>query len=100
MRRAGGNTGYPLVMDDPLRATIEEFAADGYTHVECFCPRCRRIRLRPMSWLPGISMGLTLDELARRLRCAESWSASVGEAVAGRLTPWQASRQARVRSPS
>ncbi len=26
---------------DPLHATIEEFAADGYTHVECFCPRCR-----------------------------------------------------------
>ena len=24
-----------------LHATIEEFAADGYTHVECFCPRCR-----------------------------------------------------------
>ena len=21
---------------DPLHATIEEFAADGYTHVECF----------------------------------------------------------------
>jgi hypothetical protein len=54
---------------DPLHATIEEFAADGYTHVECFCPRCRVIRLRPMSWLPRISMGLTLDALARRLRC-------------------------------
>jgi hypothetical protein len=24
---------------DPLHATIEEFAADGYTHIECFCPR-------------------------------------------------------------
>jgi hypothetical protein len=35
----------------PLHATIEEFAAEGYTHVECFCPRCRIIRLRPMSWL-------------------------------------------------
>ena len=56
---------------DPLHATIEEFAADGYTHVECFCPRCRVIRLRPMSWLPKISMGLTLDRLSRRLRCAE-----------------------------
>jgi hypothetical protein len=36
---------YALTMD-PLHATIEEFAADGYTHVECFCPRCRVIRLR------------------------------------------------------
>jgi hypothetical protein len=56
---------------DPLHATIEEFAAEGYTHIECFCPRCRVIRLRPMSWLPKISMGLTLDQLAQRRRCAE-----------------------------
>ena len=56
---------------NPLHATIEEFAADGYTHVECFCPRCRRIRLRPMTWLPKISMGLTLDQLSPRLRCAK-----------------------------
>jgi hypothetical protein len=25
---------------DPLHATLEEFAAEGYSHVECFCPRC------------------------------------------------------------
>lgn len=56
---------------DPLHATIEEFAAEGYTHIERFCPRCRVIRLRPMSWLPKISMGLTLEQLAQRLRCAE-----------------------------
>jgi hypothetical protein len=23
---------------NPLHATIEEFAADGFTHVECYCP--------------------------------------------------------------
>ncbi len=56
---------------DPLHATIEEFAADGYTHVEASCPRCRVIRLRQIDRLPKISMGLTLDALARRLRCAE-----------------------------
>ena len=56
---------------DPLHATIEEFAAEGYTHIECFCPRCRIIRLRPMSWLPRISMGLTLAQLSTRLRCAD-----------------------------
>jgi phage FluMu protein Com len=56
---------------DPLHATIEEFAAEGYTHIKCFCPRCRMIRLRPMSWLPKISMGLTLAQLSTRLRCAE-----------------------------
>jgi hypothetical protein len=56
---------------DPLQATIEEFAADGYKHVECFCPRCRMIRLRPISFLPRISLGLTIAQLSARLRCAE-----------------------------
>ena len=56
---------------DPLHATIEEFAADDFTHVECYCPRCRMTRLRPISWLPRISMGLTIAQLSARLRCAE-----------------------------
>jgi hypothetical protein len=56
---------------DPLHANIEEFAAEGYTHVSCHCPRCRMTRMQPMSWLPKITRGLTLDRLARRLRCAE-----------------------------
>ncbi len=56
---------------DPLHATIEEFAADGYTHIEANCPRCRVIRLRAINQPPKISMGLTLDKLARRPRCAE-----------------------------
>ena len=56
---------------DPSHATIEEFVADGYTHVECFCPRCRMTRLRPISWLPRISMGLTIAQLSERLRCVE-----------------------------
>jgi hypothetical protein len=43
---------------DPLHATIEQLAARGYTQIECFCPRCRVIRLRLMSWLPRVSMGL------------------------------------------
>ena len=38
-----------------------------FTHGECFCARGLVIRLRPMSWLPKISMGLTLDALAPRL---------------------------------
>ena len=35
------------------------------------CPRCRAIRLRPISWLPRISLGLTIAQLSARLRCAE-----------------------------
>jgi phage FluMu protein Com len=56
---------------NPLHATIEDFAADGYTHIECYCPHCREIRLRPISWLPRLSLGLTLAQLSTRLRCAE-----------------------------
>jgi len=56
---------------DPLHATIEHFAADGYTHIECHCLRCRVTRLRPMNWLPRISPGLTIAQLSERLRCAE-----------------------------
>jgi hypothetical protein len=59
---------------DPLHATIQEFAADGFTHVECYCPRCRVTRQRPISWLPRISMGLTIAQLSERLRCAECGS--------------------------
>jgi hypothetical protein len=44
---------------DLLHATIE-FAADGYTHVECYCPRCRVIRLKTISYLPRIAIGLSL----------------------------------------
>ena len=60
-----------LGLMDPLHATIEEFAADGYTHIECYCPRCRMTRLRPMRWLPRISMGLTIAQLSERLRCTD-----------------------------
>ena len=56
---------------DPLRATIEEFAADGYAHVDCYCPRRRMTRLRPISWLPRISLGLTIAQLSARVRYAE-----------------------------
>ena len=59
---------------DPLHATIQEFAADGFAHVECYCPRCRVTRQRPISWLPRISMGLTIAQLSERLRCAECGS--------------------------
>ena len=57
-----------------FHATIEEFAAEGYSHIEANCPRCRFTRHRPIVQLPKISMGLTLDQLARRLRCAECGS--------------------------
>ena len=68
---------------NPLHATIEEFAAEGYTHVEANCPRCRVIRLtanRPASEnLDGAHARLARAPAAmRRLR----WSAAVGQAVA------------------
>jgi hypothetical protein len=33
--------------------------------------KCRMRRLRPVSWLPRISLGLTIAQLSARLRCAE-----------------------------
>jgi len=66
---------------DPLHATIEEFAADGYT-LEANCPRCRVIRLRPIGRLPKIS------DWAHRCACATAAvrgmrrSAAFGQAVA------------------
>jgi hypothetical protein len=60
-------------MHDPLHTTIEEFAGEGFTHIECHCPRCRVARLRP-NWLPRISLGLTIAQLSARLRCAECGS--------------------------
>ena len=63
--------------------TIEEFAADGYTHIECYCPRCRVIGQRPISWLPRISLGLTIAQLSVRLRCADCGGPlALGQAVA------------------
>ena len=55
-----------------LQTAIEEFEAEGFTHIECHCPRCRVTRLRPMNWVPRISMGLTIAQLSERLRCADA----------------------------
>jgi hypothetical protein len=70
-----------LAKKDPLHATIEEFAAEGFTYVKANYPRCRVIRLRPVDQLPRISMGLTLDALARRL-CGVRRPSAVSEAMA------------------
>ena len=48
-----------------------KIAAEGHTHIECHCPRCHMIRLRPISWLSRISLGRTIAQLSTRLRCAE-----------------------------
>ena len=56
---------------DPLHATIEEFAAEGFTDVECLCSRCRMTSLMPITSLPRILMGLTIAQLSERLPCAD-----------------------------
>ena len=55
---------------DPLHATIEEFAADGYSHVQCYCPRCRMIKLRPISYLPRSEGHDLLERCGLRSRYA------------------------------
>ena len=69
---------------DPLHATIEEFEAEDFTHIECHWPRCRVTRMRPMNWLPRILMGLSLAQLSERLRCAECGGGSVQS-----VKPWR-----------
>jgi hypothetical protein len=67
-----------------LHATIEEFAAQGFTHVECYCPRCRMIRLRPISWLPRISIvGTDRDRKTGALRALLAHPNSEGLNYAG-----------------
>jgi hypothetical protein len=60
---------------NPLHATIEEFAAHGYTHIEW-----------PISYLPRISMGLTVAQLSARLSCAESGG------LVHSIKPWRMER--------
>jgi hypothetical protein len=84
---------------NPLHATIEEFVAEGFTHIECHCPRCRVTRLRQISWLPRISMGLAISQLSARLRCAKCGGpVSVGQAVAIGVRVRQAARSSHVRN--
>ena len=67
---------------DPLQATIEEFAAEDFTHIECFCPRCRMTRLRPISWLPEFRWDLPLRSYRRSALCGVRRSITLGQAVA------------------
>src|SRR5262245_40971674 len=68
-------------MKDLLHTTIEEFAADGFTHIECYCPRCREIRLRPISYLPRISRGLTIAQLSTAPVCGVRRTGSFSQTV-------------------
>ena len=46
----------------PLRATIEEFVSERFTHIECHCPRCRMTRLRPISLAAPKALDVALVE--------------------------------------
>src|SRR5262245_5114606 len=43
--RLTGTKTTMLAVMDPLHATIEDFAADANTHIQCYCPRCGFHRL-------------------------------------------------------
>ena len=50
-------------------AGIEQFEAEGYTHVECFCPRCRRpVYQTAADELPGCQIGPLTRAVATHLR--------------------------------
>lgn len=67
---------------DPLHATIEELAADGFTHIEANRPRGRVIRLRTIDQLPKSRWGLRSMRWRAGCDVPSGWSAAVGEAVA------------------
>jgi hypothetical protein len=65
----------------PLHATIGEFAAQGYTQVESFCPRCHVTKADHLA--TRISMGLT--QLSERLRLhGVRWPAALDTQSEGR----------------
>ena len=58
-------------MDDPLHATIEEFATDGFAHVE-YCPSMSRDEAEADQLAPPPSRWrLAIAQLSERLHCAE-----------------------------
>ena len=59
--------------------TIEEFAAEGYTHVECFCPRCRVIRMRPISWLPRILLATPVSATDAVTVCQQALTTDISK---------------------
>src|SRR5512143_602691 len=54
----------------PLHATIEEFAAEGYTHIEANCPRCHVIRLKADSRKGRRQMRIIKTVGLARITCA------------------------------
>src|SRR5262245_42209302 len=74
----------------PLNATVDELVAEGFTHIQCYCPRCRTTRLRPISWLPRISLGLTIAAFSAATLRGVRWSTALGQAVAGGRRSWGA----------
>jgi hypothetical protein len=65
----------------PAATTIEEFAAEGFTHIVCHC-LASHDEAEAISWRPRISLGITIAQFSARLRraeCAVDW---VGHAVA------------------
>ena len=70
-------------LDAPLMPFWTSLPPDGYTHVECYCPRCRVIQARADGLASRISMGLTIAQLSEQLRCAEC-----GGAVQS-VKPWR-----------
>src|SRR5262245_25206952 len=68
-----------------LHTTIEDFAADGYTHIECHCPRCRAIRLRAALLIQCVHVSIPSSRGKRQSLYA--WSEYVPETLQPRQHP-------------
>jgi hypothetical protein len=81
---------------DPLHATIEEFAAEGFTHIECHCPRCRVFRLRRSVASSTFDGTEYRAAFSTNPVCGVRWTAAFGRAVATKRRAGQAARTAWV----
>ena len=69
-------------MKDGKNSHNRGVAADGFPHVECYCRRCRVIRLRPISWLPRISWASPSRIFSTAPLCGVRWSVVFRQTVA------------------
>jgi hypothetical protein len=77
-------------MSDGVR-TLEAYRLDGYTHLNVGCDNCARMVSLRIATLPVTARGLTMPELAKRMRCKKC------DQVPRDVEPWRETMHGRMR---